>query len=264
MATYKKRGYKTKPKQVEEVINDEELSYQEGESTTEEVFNTLDDTANKTEEWVAENQKYIFGSVGAIALVVLLYLGYQNLVVFPKEEKAASELFVAQQTYKDALEANSIDKQALYNKALSGVDGESLGFLDVIADYSGTDAANVANYYAGFAYLSLEKYDEAIKYLDTFSSDDYVLNALAKGGIGDAFAQLDQGEQALDYYKKALAEKPNSFTTPKFLLKSAKIALELGKVDVAINSLEKINKEYSETTEADEVEGLLAKAKASK
>ena len=53
MATYKKRGYKPKNK-VEEV---EQI---EDQSTTAEVFNTLDETASKTEEWVAANQKYIF------------------------------------------------------------------------------------------------------------------------------------------------------------------------------------------------------------
>ena len=53
MATYNKRGYKpkTKEEKVEEV---------EQQSTTAEVFNTLDETASKTEDFVAKNQKYIF------------------------------------------------------------------------------------------------------------------------------------------------------------------------------------------------------------
>ena len=55
MATYKKRGGKIKSKS--EAVNDSELL--EGESTTAEVFNTLDETANKTEEWVEKNQKVI-------------------------------------------------------------------------------------------------------------------------------------------------------------------------------------------------------------
>ena len=67
MATYKKRGYRKPKEKVEEVVsesltNDVE-GYVEGESTTEEVFNSLDESANKAEEWVAENQKYIFGVV---------------------------------------------------------------------------------------------------------------------------------------------------------------------------------------------------------
>mgnify|MGYP003720007231 CR=1 FL=1 len=53
MATYKKRGYKPKTKAEKE-------SQIEQESTTAEVFNTLDETASKTEAWVEKNQKIIF------------------------------------------------------------------------------------------------------------------------------------------------------------------------------------------------------------
>ena len=53
MATYKKRGYKPKTK-------DDKRSAIEDQSTTAEVFNTLDEGASKTEEWVVKNQKYIF------------------------------------------------------------------------------------------------------------------------------------------------------------------------------------------------------------
>ena len=60
MATYKKRGYKPKSqKEKEDAL--------EQNSTTAEVFNTLDETASKTEEWVIKNQNYIFGVVGAVA-----------------------------------------------------------------------------------------------------------------------------------------------------------------------------------------------------
>ena len=53
MATYKKRGYKPNTK-VEKEIEVED------NSTTAEVFNTLDETASKTEAFVEKNQKYIF------------------------------------------------------------------------------------------------------------------------------------------------------------------------------------------------------------
>ena len=53
MATYKKRGHKPKTK------GEKQQNIEEG-STTAEVFNTLDETASKTEDFVAKNQKYIF------------------------------------------------------------------------------------------------------------------------------------------------------------------------------------------------------------
>ena len=61
MATYNKRGYKA-PKEKEEKLDTnfiEDVNVDEKDSTTAGVFNSLDQTASKTEEWVARNQKYI-------------------------------------------------------------------------------------------------------------------------------------------------------------------------------------------------------------
>ena len=40
--------------------------------------------------------------------------------------------------------------------------------LDIIHEYSGTPAANLANYYAGMAYLNIKDYQNAVKYLGNF------------------------------------------------------------------------------------------------
>ena len=260
MAVYKKRGYK--PKAIKEkVATEEQVSAEELDSTTAEVFNTLDETANKTEEWVAANQKYIFGIVGALALLALLFIGYQRLIQEPKEVKASNEIYQAQQFFKEAQAANATQKDSLYGLALNGGNGK-LGLLDVIDQYGSTDSGNVAQYYAGFSYLGKKDYKNAIAHLDNFSSDDYVLSALAKGGIADAFAQLGKNEEALNYYNQAAAEEANDFTTPKFLLKAAKTAIVLGKAGDAVSKLEKIEIDYPKSPEYIEVETLLAKAKA--
>lgn len=256
MATYKKRGYK--PKNKEEVI--EQI---EDNSTTAEVFNTLDETASKTEEWVAANQKYIFMVVGAIALIVLAYLGYQKFIQEPKEQEASNEMFKAQQYFDNAVNGNSTLRDSLYTLALNGGEGK-YGFLQIIDNYGGTKAANLSNYYAGFAYLNMNKYQEAIDYLDKFKSDDEVLGPLAIGGIGDAFSQLGQMEEALSYYKKAASAKSNEYTTPRFLLKAGITAISLNKADEAITYLERIKDEFSKSVEANQVDVHLGRAKAMK
>ncbi len=256
MATYKKRGYKPKNKA-------EEAEQVEDNSTTAEVFNTLDAGASKTEEWVAANQKYILGAVGLIALVILGYLGFQKFIQEPKEQEAANEMFKAQQYFDNAVNGNSTLKDSLYGLALNGGEGK-YGFIEIIENYGGTKAANLANYYAGFAYLNMNKYQEAIEYLDDFKSDDEVLGPLALGGIGDAFSQLDQTEEALVYYEKAANTKINDFTTPKFLLKAAITAISLNKPEVAIPHLERIKEEFSKSVEANQVDVHLGQAQAMK
>ena len=84
--------------------------------------NTLDETANKTEEWVAKNQKAIFGFVGIVAVVVLGYLGYERFVAQPNNQEAMNEMFKAQQYFDQAV--NGADKDSLYTLALNGGEGK--------------------------------------------------------------------------------------------------------------------------------------------
>jgi tetratricopeptide (TPR) repeat protein len=256
MATYKKRGGKIKSKS--EAVNDSELL--EGESTTAEVFNTLDETANKTEEWVEKNQKVILIAVGAIAITVLAYLGFVNVIQEPKEKEAMSEMYQAQEYFDQAL-TTSVANDSLYNLALNGGNSK-YGFLDIIENYGGTKAANVSNYYAGVAYLNINDYKNAISYLDAFSSDDAMLGPLAKGAIGDAFVQLNQMDKALEYYQSAASMQANEFTTPRFLLKAGIVALETGNTAKAVAHFENITVLYPKATEAVKAKAYLSKAKA--
>ena len=97
------------------------------DSTTAEVFETLDTTANKTEEWVVKYQNVILGFIGVVAIGVLSYLGYTNFVTEPKAREAVSELNQAQ--YYFELAVNSVDSDSLYRRALNGGEGK-FGFLD--------------------------------------------------------------------------------------------------------------------------------------
>lgn len=218
MATYNKRGYKTpKEKEVKEVVEDVQVD--EKDSTTAGVFSKLDETATKTEDFVAKNQKVIIGFVAAIALVTVGYLAFEKFIATPKEEEAANEMFVAQQNFQKATDGVASD--SLYKLSLNGSEGK-FGFIKIAEEYSGTDAGNLANYYAGIAYLNTGKYAEAIDFLSKFESKDMILGALAKGAIGDAYAQKNQQKEALENYIKAAESSKNDFTTPRFFIESRK------------------------------------------
>ncbi|WP_067150451.1 tetratricopeptide repeat protein [Pseudotamlana agarivorans] len=250
MATYNKRGYKPKTKE-EKQTNIEE------ESTTAEVFNALDESASKTEDFVAKNQKYIFIIIGLVAIVVLGSLGYKEFISKPKQTSAMNDMFQAQKYFDQAVTGTK--KDSLYNLALNGGEGK-FGMLDIIDQYSGTPSANLANYYAGTAYLRLKDYKNAVKYLNDFNSEDEILAPLAKGNIGDAFVQLGQKEDALGYYEEAAEMRDNEYTTPMYLFKAGTIALDLGQADKALTYFERIKDDYSNSSEAAKVEVFIGKA----
>ena len=89
MATYKKRGSK---KSQSQLVDKNETP----ESTTAEVFETLDTSASKAEAFIAKFQTVILVVVGVVAVGVLSYLGYDRFVLTPEKKEAVNELNQAQ------------------------------------------------------------------------------------------------------------------------------------------------------------------------
>lgn len=257
MATYNKRGYKTPKEKVENELLPENKSIDDKDSTTAGVFNTLDETASKTEDFVAKNQKAIFGIVAFIALITVGYVLFQKFVSEPKEETASTEMFLAQQNFQKATDGTKSD--SLYNLALKGSEGK-FGFVDIASKYEGTDSGNLANYYAGMAYLNIKKYDEAISYLEKFKSNDMILSALSIGAIGDAHSQKNQPKEALDFYIKASETNRNEFTTPRFLLKAGQTALTLNNKSDALKYFTEIKEKFETSPEAANIDALIGVA----
>ena len=108
----------------------------------------------RAKDFWSRNNKPIMIVLGTIILLAGGWLVYKNFVVKPKEAKAAEAMFKAEEYYR----ADSV------NRALNG-DGQYMGFLKIISRYGGTDAANLAEFYAGSCYLKLNDNQNAIKYL---------------------------------------------------------------------------------------------------
>lgn len=249
MATYKRRGGKTKSAQQQTPEQD---------SVTAEVFSTLDTSAGKAEAWVARNQNYILTTIGAVVVIVLGYLAYLNFVKKPLNDESTNAMAQAQAYFKEAIQDPTV-QDSLFVLALDG-DGTAPGFIQIIEEYGSSDAAKLANYNAGMIYLQQKQYENAITYLDNFSSEDPVLGALALGGIGDAFSELNQLEDALSYYRKAANFSENDLTTPRFLRKGALVALALDNAKAAATLLENLKANYASSSEAANVDVLLAQA----
>jgi len=253
MATYKKKGNKVKKGSQAKI---------EDQSTTAEVFNTLDETASKSEQWIEKNQRIIFTGLIAVAVIILGYLAYNKYIVEPNEIEAADELAYPKKYFEQA-QNTSIAVDSLFNLSLNGADGK-YGLVDIAENYSNTKAGNLAKYMSGIAYLKTGDYENAIKYLGDFSSDDEMLGALALGNMGDAFAEINQPNDALQYYMDAAKFKDNNFTTPLYLFKAGEIAMELQEFSKAEDAFVKIRDEYSKSDEATNINIYIQRAQFAK
>ena len=109
-------------------------------------------------------------------------------------------------------------------------------------------------------YLHLSEFELAIDYLEDFNSSDPLLAPLALGGIGDAFAELDQLSDALDYYEKALSFSDNQITYPRYLRKAGLVALSLGDKKTAKAYFTIIKDDFSSGVDAKHIDALLGQA----
>lgn len=141
--------------------------------------------------WTRYNKPLMVVCTAIIVLVGGYYI-YKEFFKAPKEAKAMDAMFRAEEYYR-------IDS---VNLALNG-DGQNAGFLKIIANYGGTDAGNLASFYAGSCYIKLGDNEKAVKYLKKFSTSSKLVQARAYKLLGDAYADLGKNEDALDYYKKA-------------------------------------------------------------
>jgi tetratricopeptide (TPR) repeat protein len=146
----------------------------------------------KAKDFWTRNNKAILIVCGIVILLGGGWLVYKNFVLAPKEAKAAEAMFKAEEYYR----MDSV------NLALNG-DGQHPGFLRVISNYGGTDAGNMANFYAGSCYLKLGDNQNAIKYLKKFDTDAKQIQARAYKLLGDAYADAGNNSEALSNYKRA-------------------------------------------------------------
>lgn len=200
-----------------------------------EILEDPDALAGKAQEFFnsKRNRNLVFGIGGVLAALIAAFLIYRFYIT-NQDIEAQEEMFQAVYYF----EADSL------GKALNG-DGINYGFLDIIDNYSGTDAANLANFYTGAIYMQLGEHSSAIRYLSAFGSSDYLIQARAYALIGDANMELGNYNEAVAYYSDAVDYKPNESYTPIYLQKLAIAHEQSGNFSAAAEAYAQIENEFS-------------------
>jgi predicted negative regulator of RcsB-dependent stress response len=222
-----------------EVKNPREKATVEGTSQRESSFQRF---------WV-RNNKYILYAVGLIVLLGVGYIVYENYFKAPKEQQASDAMWKAEQYFRT-------DSARL---ALNG-DGQNPGFLRIMSRYGGTKAANLAKFYAAASYMKLGDFNNAIRYLKDFSTDDELIQLRATGLLGDAYSETGKRSEAAESYRKAgtmfEADKANS---SEYLFRAGLLYQDLGKNKEAIEVFRTIKEKYAATQRGIEIDKYLAR-----
>ncbi len=202
----------------------------------------MNDALSKNEAVLVKNKKTIIIVIVVIILIIAGVMLYKNYVSEPREQEASTALskgqdYFAGQQYELALKGDSINYK---------------GFLGIISDYSSTKAGNLANLYAGLCYANLDKWEDAVKYLDKFStSSDQMISPASMAALGNAYAHVKQYDKAVSSLKKAASmadskavDGANNSLSPIFLLQAGEILESQGKKDDALKIYQEIKSKY--------------------
>ena len=210
----------------------------------------VESALSRTERYIEDNQKPLTIIILALVVVVIVFMGYKRFIVIPAEKEAQSQMFMAERYFE----------QDSFNLALYG-DGNNLGVLDIIDDYGITKSSELAHYYAGISFLHLGEFELAIEHLEKFSSNDQMINLIAKGATGDAYLELGELSKAIIYYEKAATTEENIFVNPIYLLKAGQVYESLEEFQKALETYQKIKDNYPESQEGQKIEKYIAKVK---
>jgi len=203
------------------------------------------EVVSKSEVFFNQYKKRILGTLAVIVVVVLAVLGYNQFIAGPAHRDAQADMYHAENAFM----------QGNFDLALNG-DGNVLGFDQVIENY-GSNADKSVYFYAGVCALQLEKYEDAINYLNKYNGKDPILKARAIACIGDAYVALENYSSAVEYFNKAVAVSDNIFNAT-YLLKAGLTYEAMGDKVSALKCYNDIKDKYQGSIESYDIDRYIA------
>ena len=201
---------------------------------------------NKTEAFFEKNKKAIIIAVVAIIAVIVCAILANNYYFEPRQQDASTELAKSQELFQ----------QQDYAKALEG-------FQKVAAEYGSTDAGNLAQLYIGLCQAQLGKWQEAVNALESFSArDDQMISPAAEGALGNAYANLNQLDKAVEHLKKAASKADNNSLSPTWLIQAGEILENQGKKAEALKLYQEVKDKYFNSMQYQTIDEYIERASA--
>ncbi len=202
---------------------------------------------------IERKRKAIIGGLAAVIVIVAAVIIYNTYVAAPREIEA------------NTLIAKAQDKFAAeqFETALNGDSTGMAGFSAIASDYSGTKAGNLANLYAGLCCANLDRWEEAVQYLEKFSSkSDQMISPAAEAALGNAYAHLNQLDKAVEHLKKAAKKADNNSLSPTFLIQAGEILESQGKKDEALTLYKQVKEKYVNSLQYQTIDKYIERASA--
>lgn len=208
---------------------------------------------NKAANFFNENRTTILAILISVIVVVGALVSY-NFYAANQEQEAQQLLAIAEGYYTEGD----------YDKAINGDSFElTYGFLAIANDYSGTEAGNLAVYYAAVSSFKLGNIEDALDYFSRYDAPEGILGVGAISFNAKLFLANGSTEKAADTFVKAANWDVNDTTTPYNLYQAAEAYFEAGNFEKARELSDQIIEEYptsSELANAQKLQGKITVA----
>ncbi len=195
------------------------------------------------------NRTLAYGLLAGLVVLILLGIGYAYYHNQQQQE--------AQRRLGAII---SVYESGDYQAALEGTGGQ-MGLLEISEAYGGTQAGNLATFYAADALYQLGEYDRALALFEAFDREENLLGAGALAGIAAIYEDQGAYEEAAQYYREAAALYESAATSPYYLLDAARAYEAAGAFEQALETYRMIEAQYPESPPAQQVAQHIARVK---
>ncbi|MGD1006793.1 MAG: tetratricopeptide repeat protein [Ignavibacteriaceae bacterium] len=195
-----------------------------------------------------ENQSRVLTYAGIAAAIIILavfYINHKN----QQNKDAGIQLAQIIEVYENGAYLQAIEGQA---------GTKVLGLKKIIEEYGSTENGETAKIYIANSYSFLGKPDEAFKYFDDYSGSIGIYKATALAGQAGYYAYKNNYEKAAELYEKAAYVSKEDVLNPDYLLNAGENYISAGKNKEAKEVLDKIKKDYVNSTAFREIDKYLA------
>lgn len=197
-----------------------------------------------------EHRQLVYGlGVGLLVLILAApgYVYYQQRQAKQANEKLGQIL----PTYE----------QGNYEQALNGT-SQHAGLLSIADNYGGTDAGNLAAFYAANALYEQQKHDRSLTYYQRFEKGNDFVGASAYAAEASIHENKGNVQKAAELFEQAASQYPNKLTAPRYLIEAGQAYEDAGNYEAAERVYRQVKEDYADSDQAEEVERYLARVKA--
>jgi hypothetical protein len=211
------------------------------------------ETFSRAQSFYDSNKNAVIGAAIAVLVIIGGSVGYYYYSS-AQENQAQQLMGQASQAY---LQGN-------YQQALTGSEADfTVGFEQIINNYSMTDAANLARYYAAVSEFKIGNPQEALRYIQQYDIPEGIMGVGPLSFYGVVLTDLGNHTEAAEMFVQAAEWDQNESTTPYNYMEAAKAFHDAGNSAKAQEYANMIINDYSNSSQvaaAQRLLGMLATA----